>query len=494
MLFETARDIGELDEQQTQTYFGNDGAVRSDYIQKWVNRWMEQNKLVVRSKNWTQSIGYTDAIRKLGAFWRNVIRIRCHFAGVRIEIDAYGRSPFWRRMASQKTVAFAGERAVAVVDDAQGDRGRYTVVAPSAADITNKFPEILFKGQRPDATLLSVKGVTVQYKTKATYCTKTTLQMLLNKYSYPNMRDVPSRRPRIIMFDSFSGQLGNTVLKQMIALNKIPVCIWGGLTLYVQGADRYEISRFKALYRAEEQKVLMQKMRRQTDEISRFQGLYKAEEQEDLRQRMRQQLDGTVSSLNLSKEQIAMCVKEARRALISQKNYAVDVKQQFKLIGADVVWGGSEDDCIDARLRPFWDDEAICNWGGNPCSMSEWRRLFIASLPPESERVADITQLFSEMDNPYRQEMPSRHEIDQAELHAANFFADDADRDAVVVAGNFDAEAHTSEPEQAEGAASSSANAPDVPVEILGDAFGGRNKKRLLAERIIEAKDDKRRR
>ena len=80
-----------------------------------------------------------------------------------------------------------------------------------------------------------------------------------------------------------------------------------------------------------------------------------------------------------------------------------------------------------------------------------------------SERVADIAQLFSEMDSPYRQEMPGRREIDQAELDAANLFADDANWGAFVAAGYFDAGARTPQQEQDKGAASRCADAPNFP-------------------------------
>ena len=119
--------------------------------------------------------------------------------------------------------------------------------------------------------------------------------MLDNKYRYPNFDDFASRRPRILMIDSFSGQLATGVLKKVLSMNLIPLCIWGGLTSLCQVADRYHISRFKKLYKVVEQKALARKMRRL--------------------------VEGMECELNLRQKQTALCVDHGRLRTRSQEPF-----------------------------------------------------------------------------------------------------------------------------------------------------------------------------
>ena len=116
---------------------------------------------------------------------------------------------------------------------------------------------------------------------------------------------------------------------------------------------------------------------------------------------MRRLGKGVTSALDLSK-------KPARAALMITGGYASEVRSQFKLIGADLALYGNQSDCLDPHLRPLWEAVAICAWNGEACSMPQWGQRRMDSLPPAGRRTPDMTQLFSEMDNPYSQELPTR--------------------------------------------------------------------------------------
>ena len=66
--------------------------------------------------------------------------------------------------------------------------------------------------------------------------------------------------------------------------------------------------------------------------------------------------EGIESALDLSKEQVALCVTQAWAVLIRTGGYASEVRSQFKLIGADLALDESKDNYLDPRLRSLWED------------------------------------------------------------------------------------------------------------------------------------------
>ena len=83
--------------------------------------------------------------------------------------------------------------------------------------------------------------------------------MVDNTYRHPNFDDFASRRPGILMIDSFIGQLATSLLKKMLPMRAIPLCIRGGLTSLCKVADRYQRSRFKKLNKVDEQEAFARK-------------------------------------------------------------------------------------------------------------------------------------------------------------------------------------------------------------------------------------------
>ena len=70
---------------------------------------MGRHGLGMKQKNWAMKIGHADALKKLGAFWRNIVKVRARYPEKRIQTDAYDHAPFWRRVNTKNTMTFKAE-------------------------------------------------------------------------------------------------------------------------------------------------------------------------------------------------------------------------------------------------------------------------------------------------------------------------------------------------------------------------------------------------
>ena len=55
------------------------GAVDSDWVSRFVSRFMAEFKLAKREKNRPVAASFLEIARTIGAIWRNVIRVRIHW-------------------------------------------------------------------------------------------------------------------------------------------------------------------------------------------------------------------------------------------------------------------------------------------------------------------------------------------------------------------------------------------------------------------------------
>ena len=74
--------------------FSADGEVRSEWMTRRAHSFMAQYDLRYRAKNITITATREELQKRMGCFWRNVIRFRA-WAGEGVAFDAYDHTPFY---------------------------------------------------------------------------------------------------------------------------------------------------------------------------------------------------------------------------------------------------------------------------------------------------------------------------------------------------------------------------------------------------------------
>ena len=92
-------------------------------------------------------------VRRLGAYWRNVIRIRADFAPQKIDFDAYDPTPLHRRENKNELVATVGGGRVGAKEDNAGEQARHTAILYSSSDGVSNSPEVRFKATGPGSIM-----------------------------------------------------------------------------------------------------------------------------------------------------------------------------------------------------------------------------------------------------------------------------------------------------------------------------------------------------
>ena len=130
--------------------------------------------------------------RRPGRYWRNVIRFRV-WCGDQCAFDAYDHTPFYRRMNDGRVVAEKGQEKIGAIEDAEGNRARFTVVVFASSDGLAKAPEVCFKGVEPrrmrDLELDKVPpGVSLRFSKSGSYDEPSTVATVGENF--------PRKRPR----------------------------------------------------------------------------------------------------------------------------------------------------------------------------------------------------------------------------------------------------------------------------------------------------------
>ena len=96
---------------------------------------------VGRKKNETLKSILMEIEKRLGAFWRNVVRALMHFWPRSVQLDAYDHAPSYRRGTQGQLLATKGGERVAAKEYNSGARPRCAVVSFASSDGIPKAPE-----------------------------------------------------------------------------------------------------------------------------------------------------------------------------------------------------------------------------------------------------------------------------------------------------------------------------------------------------------------
>ena len=159
---------------------------RGSWLTVWLCRWKERLSLASRAKNRAVHLSFDECVRRLGALWRNCIRVAAFFAPDKLEWDGFDHTPTQRRLQTGKMMAPKGEKAIAPREDHAGDHERHTTVLWSSSDGKKFKPVVCFKALAPDRlsdiNLRKVpKNVALQFSPSGSFDEKTSLDMIDEK-------------------------------------------------------------------------------------------------------------------------------------------------------------------------------------------------------------------------------------------------------------------------------------------------------------------------
>ena len=165
------------------------GKINMNWVEHFVKRWMARNGLKTRAVTNKVKLAEPELAFRAHAFFRNLVRVRAAYEPDWLNLDAYGRSPFYFRMSRGAGLGVAGAKQVA--HENTGDsRPRFTVVVPGSTDSTPQNPSAPFKGANPSSrkgleavSAAAGKEVYAQYNAKRTYDEQATICLLENQYS-----------------------------------------------------------------------------------------------------------------------------------------------------------------------------------------------------------------------------------------------------------------------------------------------------------------------
>ena len=101
-----------------------------------------------------------------------------------------------------------------------------------------------------------------RFSLNATYAEDSLPQFLDCEFAERGIMDFGKDQHRIKVIDQFSGHLSSKVIGSIIRKHSRALIIcWGALTGLVQVADVYQNKGFKEVYRAEESKALVRRVR-----------------------------------------------------------------------------------------------------------------------------------------------------------------------------------------------------------------------------------------
>ena len=344
------------------------GRVNQTWLGRFLRRFLREYNLTVRKKNCTAKCSSKEIERRLGAYWRNVIRVRAHFLPETVQFDAYDHTPIYRRENAGKMVAPVGAERVGAVEDNSGDKARHTVVLFSSTDGCAKSPEVMFKATDPSRIRdidwgRAPANVSVRFSPSATYDAGATKEMLKEKFGQRSVREELGPSFRCLIMDQFAGQITPDVIREMVKYRKIPLCIWGHLTPLVQVADRVQNAAFKDLYKQNEAEKVASIL------IKHPHGVPK-----------------------LTRDEILRIVDRTHKQLESTPGHPATVRDQFRKTGTTISLDGSEDICIDEKLRPYWD----------ALGMPTWRQEYLEGIKSgEIERAPNALELIRSLENPH---------------------------------------------------------------------------------------------
>ena len=190
-----------------------DGGVDAKWLKHFLRRFYEEYQIVKRAKNHTVKCSASEIERRLGAFWRNIIRVRVHFAPEEIKVDAFDHTPVYRRMNKGKMLATLGAEQVGAKEDNAGEKSRFTVILYASSDGVPKAPEVLMKGSDParmkDIQLARLPtNISFRVSPSATYDAGTSMEMIRDKYCQWHLGQMLSpRKYRILVMCQFAGKL-----------------------------------------------------------------------------------------------------------------------------------------------------------------------------------------------------------------------------------------------------------------------------------------------
>ena len=343
------------------------GTASMPWVAKQLHSFLTEYGLTYRKKNITIKATSAEIQRRLGCFWRNVIRFRA-WCGGKCDFDAFDHTPFYRRMNDGRVVAEIAQKNVGAKEDNAGNHARFTVVLFSSNDGTMKSPEVLFKAKDPrmlrDLPMAKIPtNLSIRFTSTATYDEESTIAMVCEKFSQETLAQATGAPWRGLLIDQFAGQLTPSALNAMIKKRRAPIVIWGHLTPWVQVADQYQNQRFKCKYQElEAQKVAT---------------------------KMQQRPTGTPQ---LTRAEILYVVAQTQKELLQERGFAQTVRKEFYGTGTCVALDGSEDCLISSHLKKFWGREGI----------AEWREKYLGDLRDSViQKPGDVFQLIESFENPH---------------------------------------------------------------------------------------------
>ena len=164
-----------------------DGAVKLGWLSHFLRRFYEEYGIALRKKNKTLKCSRSEVEKRLGAYWRNVIRVRAHFAPGKIQFDAYDHTPFYRRENQGEMLAPKGADQVTAKEDNAGAKPRFAVAIFASSDGVPRAPEVMMKGVGPErmadlATHRIPANITFRVSPSASYDSASTMDMVQAKY------------------------------------------------------------------------------------------------------------------------------------------------------------------------------------------------------------------------------------------------------------------------------------------------------------------------
>ena len=320
-----------------------DGAVKLGWLSHFLRRFYEEYGIALRKKNKTLKCSRSEVEKRLGAYWRNVIRVRAHFAPGKIQFGAYDHTPFYRRENQGKMLAPKGADQVTAKEDNAGAKSRFTVVLFASSDGVPRAPEVMMKGVGPErmtdlATHRIPSNITFRVSPSASYDSASTMDMVQEKYGQWAMDQLVGGSGcgyRVLVIDQFAGQLTPEALAKMIKLKRIPIIIWGHLTPLLQVADRYQNRIFKSKYLDEEAIKVASILEKCPGGIPK-----------------------------LTREETLYLVSKVQRDMLASDGYFENTRREFARTGTTIALDGSEDDLVATELQTYWHTEGICEVGG----------------------------------------------------------------------------------------------------------------------------------
>ena len=235
----------------------------------WLARWRKRYRVSYKCTSIVYKVPKATLVKRLGVFWRNVIRIRYFhskmFPNARLHYRSYDQKPLYFNQAGTKgTFASMDERDVEVRECDAATRMRFTVMSKSVSQRADETEEdvrarssnsgdphkigVLFKTRGEGKTILAKLDVPtnalVQFGPKGSYRTESVLAWLEHDLGKAD----GNGNLELVFLDWFSAHLQDEVVDFIESQGHVPMFIPGGATPWVATLDTHYHNAYQREY------------------------------------------------------------------------------------------------------------------------------------------------------------------------------------------------------------------------------------------------------